>query len=170
MHLIDDAWDCVLGTEFLRKTLFSETKNNGCFRHDADLFVERIRTKQLNLTEEFHWIDSLPDALQFFGRQLERLNSVHLIGCMFAMYNSLLMEFLLAKKVHPILLGLPMATAIAVSYIDGISHASLFVICQFSQFLLSWLIFAFFLSYYRNTERRPSAIRNRRVHDHFHQL
>ena len=139
-------------------------------RYDADRFVEQIRTKQLNLTEEFHWIDRFPDAIRFLREHLQDLDSIHVIRYIFAIYNSFLMELLLAKKVHPMLLGLPMATAIAVGFLDGISNASLFVICQFSQCLFSWLVFAAFLSCCRNTECRPSAIRNRLVNDHFHYL
>lgn len=139
-------------------------------RVDAVRFIEMIKNNHINLSKEFDWIDRFPSAIKFLNMQLQMVQYIHLIRYIFAVYNTLLMEMLLSKKITKIYLIIPIVFSVIGGYFDVITNPLLFAFFQLLQLFISWLIFALFLNDCQNIASRSTTVRNNVVNDCFHHM
>jgi hypothetical protein len=139
-------------------------------RADSIRFVEKIKNNEINLREQFDWIDHFPESIKYLSIQLQYVEYIHLIRYIFATYNTLLMDILLSRKIRRILLGIPIIFAIIGGCFDIITNTKLFTIFQFVQFIISWIIYALFISDCKNTPFEPFALRNNVENNYLHYM
>ena len=115
-------------------------------RADAIQFIEKIQSNQINLTEEFDWIDHFPKAIRYLNIQLKNVEYIHTIRYIFVVYNTILIEILFSRKISHIVLIIPMTLAIVGSCFDIIENTKIFIIFSIFFNSLSLGLYLLFLS------------------------